>query len=66
MKSKTKGKGEKQYLYLTCVECGNKFKAERFRKYCRYQCQRTANARFSKTRYAEMREIVLKAKGVIE
>lgn len=66
MKKKTKRKEKKHFLYLTCIECGNKFKTERFRKYCVYKCQRTANARFSKTRYAEMRDAVLKARGVIE
>lgn len=66
MKKKKKKRGKKHFLYLTCQECGNKFKTERFKKYCRYACQRKANANFSKARYAEMRRIVLKAKGVIE
>ena len=66
MKKKQAKKEKKHFLYLTCAECGNKFKSERFRKYCRYNCQRIANARFSKVRYAEMREVVLRAKGVIE
>ena len=66
MKKKVQSKFKKHILYLTCAECGNKFRSERFRKYCHYKCQRVANARFSKTRYAEMRETVLRARGVIE
>ena len=64
---KVKKKRDKQtVLHLTCQECGNKFKSERFRKYGNYKCQRKANARFSKIRYDEMRRVVLKAKGVID
>jgi len=66
VKRKVKGKPKKSFLYLTCAECQNKFKSERFRKYCNYKCQRIANARFSKVRYDEMRRVVLKARGVIE
>lgn len=63
-----KKKSKKHWLYLTCQlpECQHKFKSERYRKYCHYKCQRKANANFSKLRYAEMREVVLKARGVIE
>ena len=66
MKKKVKHKVKKHILHLVCQECGHKFKSDRYRKYCNYKCQRKANARFGKVRYAEMREIVLKARGVIK
>jgi len=62
-----KGKKDKKYfLHLTCKECGLPFKSERFKKYCSYKCQRIVNNRLAKTRYAEMRDIVLRSKGVID
>ena len=66
MKKKGRGKDKKYLLHLTCQECGHKFTADRFRKYCLYSCQREVNNRLAKMRYAEMREIYLKSKGVIE
>ena len=66
VKKKRKSKDKKHFLYLTCTECGNKFKSERYKKYCTWKCQRLASNRFAKIRYSEMRDIVLKAKGVIE
>ena len=65
VKKKKPVKDKKYLLHLTCKECGHKFTAERFRKYCLWTCQRQVNGRKSKQRYAEMRKIVLKAKGVI-
>ena len=66
MKKKRRGKDKKYVLHLTCKECGHKFTADRFRKYCTYSCQREVNNRLAKMRYAEMREVYLKQKGVIE
>ena len=66
MKPKKKRKDKKYFLHLTCKECGLPFKTERFKKYCSYKCQRLVNTRFAKIRYAEMRELVLRAKGVIK
>jgi len=66
MKKKVKKQDSSVVLHLVCVECGHKFNVERYRKYCCYKCQRKANARQSKVRYAEMRDIILKAKGVIK
>ena len=66
MKKKTKAKDRRRILGLTCQECGHKFKADRFRKYCIYKCQRKANNRYAKVRYADMRDIVLRARGDIE
>lgn len=66
MKGKRKSKEKKHLLHLTCQECGHKFTSERYRKYDTYDCQRVVSKRLSKTRYAEMREIVLRSKGVIK
>jgi len=66
MKQKKKVKDKKHFLHLTCQECGMPFKSERFKKYCSYKCQREVNNRFAKIRYAEMRDIVLRSKGVIK
>lgn len=66
MKKKRKIKEKKYVLHLTCKSCGHKFTANRFRKYCTYECQREVNNQLAKNRYAEMREVYLKAKGVIE
>jgi len=66
VKEKRRGKDKKYLLHLTCIECGRKFTSERYRKYCTFACQRSANNRYAKTRYAEMRDIVLKSKGVIK
>jgi len=66
VKPKKKHKDRKHYLYLTCQECGQPFKSERFKKYCSYKCQRLVNNRLAKTRYAEMRDIVLRSKGVLK
>ena len=66
MKKVKKKRDKKNFLHLTCQECGNKFSSERFKKYCNWKCQRIANARFSKVRYDEMRRVVLKARGVID
>jgi len=65
MKRKKPVKDKKYLLHLTCKECGHKFISGRYKKYCSWGCQRLANARLAKSRYAEMRKIVLKAKGVI-
>ena len=65
MKKKKQVNDKKHVLHLTCQECGHKFKSERFKKYCSWGCQRLVNGRRSKQRYAEMRKIVLKARGVI-
>jgi ribosomal protein L32 len=66
VKKKKKVKEKKYLLHLTCQNCGHKFTAERFRKYCVYECQREVNNQLAKNRYAEMREVFLKSKGVIE
>ena len=66
MKKVEKKSNKQTVLHLRCIECGNKFTSRRYKKYCNWNCQRTANARFSKIRYDEMRRVVLKAKGVIE
>ena len=66
MKKKIQRKSKVFVLHLTCQECGNKFTSERYRKYCTYKCQRAANNRYAKIRYGKMREVVLKAKGVIK
>ena len=66
MKSRKIHKDKKHFLHLTCQECGLPFKTERFKMYCSYKCQRLVNNRKAKTRYAEMRDIVLRAKGVIK
>ena len=66
MKLQKKKKDRKYYLYLTCQECDHQFRSERFKKYCSYKCQRVASNRFAKTRYAEMRDIVLKSRGMIK
>jgi transcription elongation factor Elf1 len=66
VKKKKAVKKKRYVLHLTCKNCGHKFKAERFRKYCTYKCQRDINNQLAKTRYAEMREVYLKSKGVIE
>lgn len=66
MKKKQRVKFKKVVLHLTCAWCSHKFNSERFKKYCGYKCQRDANANFSKLRYAEMRDAVLKARGVIK
>lgn len=65
VKRKKVVKDKKYLLHLTCKECGHKFTSERYKKYCSWGCQRIANGRKSKQRYAEMRKIVLKSKGVI-
>ena len=66
VKLKKKSEDKKYILYLTCNECGLPFKSERFKKYCSYKCQREVNKRCAKIRYHEMRETVLKVKGVIK
>lgn len=66
MRKKKKYRDKKYILHLTCGECGLPFDSDRYKKYCRLACSKIASARFAKTRYAEMREIVLKAKGVIK
>lgn len=66
MKKKKKAKVKKHVLHLTCENCGLKFTAERYRKYCTYKCQREVNNQKAKLRYAEMRDIYLREKGVIE
>ena len=66
VRPKNRSRDKKHFLYLTCKECGCKFKSERFKKYCSYKCQREVNNRLAKTRYAEMRDIVLRSKGVIK
>ena len=66
VKKKRKVKDRKRTLHLTCQECGHKFMADRFRKYCIYKCQRKANNRYAKNRYADNRDIVLRARGDIE
>lgn len=67
MVRKKKGSRKKKYLlHLICENCGRKFKAERYRKYHNYACQREMNNLLAKRRYAEMREVYLKAKGVIK
>jgi len=66
VKPKKVRKEKKYFLHLTCVECGLPFKSERFKKYCSYKCQREVNKRFAKIRYAEMREVMLRSKGVID
>jgi len=66
VKVKSKSKDKKFILHLTCDECGLPFKSERFKKYCSYICQRAVNKRFAKIRYANMRELFLRSKGVIK
>lgn len=66
MKKKKKVQVKKHLLHLTCQECGHKFITERFRKYCTYECQRKANTAKSKIRYAAMRDLMLKSKGLIK
>jgi len=66
MKGKKKSKENKHLLHLTCQECGHRFTSERYRKYCIDQCRRAVSNRLAKTRYAEMRDIVLRSKGVIK
>ena len=66
MKKKKNASKKKYLLHLTCKNCGHKFTAERFRKYCTYKCQREINNILAKSRYAEMRKVFLKAKGVIK
>lgn len=66
MKKKGKVKDKKSYLHLTCQECGHKFNSDRFKKYCTWKCQRKANNQKAKTRYAEMRDLLLRSRGVIK
>jgi len=64
---KVKKKRDRKYiLHLTCEECGLVFDNDRYQKYCNLACRKIASARFAKIRYAEMRNIVLKARGVIK
>ena len=66
MSKKKAVKKKTHVLHLTCKNCGHKFRAKRFRKYCVYKCQRAANNQLAKIRYAEMREIYLREKGEIK
>ena len=66
MKKKKRVKKKKHLLHLTCENCGCKFKAERYRKYHNYACQREVNNQLAKDRYAKMRTVYLRDKGVIE
>lgn len=66
VKKKKVVKKKSYFLLLTCQECGHKFRADRFKKYCSYKCQRLANRSKSKIRYAEMRDLMLRSKGLIK
>lgn len=66
MKKHKKVKDKRQVLHLICQECGHKFTVDRFKKYCSYKCQRMANNQKAKTRYAEMRDLLLRSRGVIK